>query len=202
MIEFKTSGMFEENTFVVGNEAECWVIDPGAPADEVLKMTGARTIKGILLTHTHMDHIMGVDELRDRTRVKLYVPIGEKHGLGDPRMNLSSNFGADLTRRDAEETINEGDQFSAGNIVMTALFTPGHSPGHLVFAGDGFVIAGDTLFAGSIGRSDFPHSSHSDLMASIKNKLMTMADATVVYPGHGPKTTIGTERQFNPFLAG
>lgn len=200
MIEILPWGDFDENTYVVGDAAECVVIDPGAPASEISPLIGGRNVAAILLTHTHFDHILGVDELRTITGARVHVPIGEKTGLEDPNVNLSAPFGMEVRRKPADAFIMAGDQFRAGSIILTAADAPGHSVGHVVFKGDGFVISGDTLFSGSIGRTDFPGASCDTLLASIRRELLTLADETVVYPGHGPKTTIGTERKYNPFL--
>lgn len=202
MISVLAWGDFDENTYIVGDDRECIVFDPGAPSSELLPLIGGRTVIAILLTHTHLDHILGVDELRDAVHAKVYVPTGEATGLEDPRINLSAAYGMDIRLRPADQRVQAGDMFRAGTITFVARNAPGHSPGHLVYIADGFVIAGDTLFAGSIGRTDLPGASYDTLLTSLRRELLSLPDETVVYPGHGPKTSIGTERKFNPFLTG
>lgn len=201
MIDCLPWGQFDENTYVVGDESECFIIDPGAPADEIAKLVKERRVLGVLLTHTHLDHIIGVDDVRDKWSVELWAPSGEEAGLTDPMVNLSGLFGLDIRRRAAERIFNSGERFRVGKYEMEVRSVPGHSPAHVVFVGPGFVIAGDTLFAGSIGRTDFPGSSRELLLKKINEELLTLPDDTAVWPGHGPSTTIGTERRHNPFLA-
>lgn len=203
MIDVLPWGEFDENTLVVGDAAECVVIDPGAPAARILPLVKGRRVVAFLLTHTHLDHILGVDELRDALPgVPLLVPAGEKDGLTDPRVNLSAYYGSEVRRRPAEGVVRGGESIRVGSFSLEVRDTPGHSPGHVIYVGPGFVIAGDTLFAGSIGRTDFPGSSHEILLESIRRELLTLPDATAVHPGHGPSTSIGTERRYNPFLEG
>ncbi len=197
-------GEFDENTYVVGDESGCVVFDPGAPADLILPLVAGRKVAAILLTHTHLDHILGADELRDATGAPVVAPAGEATGLEDPRVNLSAAYGVDIRRRPAEKVARAGDRYRAGGIELQACNTPGHSPGHLAWKSlapaEKFVISGDALFSGSIGRTDFPGASHDLLIASIRRELLTLPDETIVYPGHGPRTTVGTERKYNPFL--
>lgn len=193
-------GDFEENTYVVGDASCCVVIDPGAPAAKIAPLIAGREVTAVLLTHTHLDHILGADDIRDATGAPLYAPIGEARGLEDPRINLSALYGYDVRMRPAEKTISGGETIACGSFRLEVRDTPGHSIGHVVFVGEGFVIAGDTLFAGSIGRTDIPNGSHVRLMESVRRELLTLPDETVVWPGHGPKTTVGVERKSNPFL--
>lgn len=200
MIECVSGGELEVNAYVVGDERECLVIDPGLRAALLLPALRARRVTALLLTHTHYDHIAGVDELRDLTGAPLYAPEGEEAALLDPLGNLSGLFGGGVICRPAEHTVEDGDAFRIGGASLTAIATPGHSPGHLAYAGEGVVFTGDALFAGSVGRTDFPGSSAAALLDSLRNRLFTLPDETVVYPGHGPATTIGEERRTNPYL--
>jgi hydroxyacylglutathione hydrolase len=207
MIEAVAWGEFDENTYIAGDDRECIVFDPGAPFEILKGVIAGRKVVAILTTHTHLDHILGVDELREATGAAAYAPSGEANGFEDPNVNLSALFGLDVRRRPADGLAKPGDVFQAGSIAFTARSTPGHSPGHLSWVASGpalvpgFVVAGDALFAGSIGRTDLPGQSHERLIHSIRTELITLPDETIVYPGHGPKTTIGTERRFNPFLS-
>jgi glyoxylase-like metal-dependent hydrolase (beta-lactamase superfamily II) len=160
-----------------------------------------RRVEAILLTHTHLDHIFGADEVRDATGAPLYAPAGEETGLVDPGVNLSIAFDRPLRLRPAERTAADGALIRVAGIELLAIATPGHSPGHLSWRGPGFVLTGDALFRGSIGRTDLPGGSHATLLRSIHERLLTLAAETVVHPGHGPTTTIGDERRENPFLS-
>lgn len=211
-IESVAWGEFDENTWIVGDDAECVVFDPGAPYAVLAPTIASRRVALIALTHTHWDHIQGADELRDATGADLLVPEGEATGLEDPAVNLTELFGMPQVRRRAERTARAGTVIGAGGVAMTARDTSGHSVGHLSWVGTRpaeagsrlcgvpFVIAGDALFAGSIGRTDLPGGSTDRLLDSIRRELLSLPDETTVHPGHGPETTVGTERRFNPFL--
>ncbi len=199
-------GEFDENTWIVGDDQECLVFDPGAPARVLVPRIAGRRVLAIVLTHTHWDHIAGADDLRDATGAALIAPAGEADGLTDPRINLTSYFGEPQTQRAAERTARAGDTVVVGGVTLTARDTAGHSVGHLSWVGarpggGPFVIAGDALFAGSIGRTDFPGGSHEQLVAAIRRELLTLPDETTIHSGHGPETSVGTERRYNPFLA-
>ncbi len=201
MIECVAWGDFEENTYVAGDAGTCVVIDPGAPWSVIAPLVAGRRVAAILLTHTHLDHIFGADEARDATGAPLYAPEGEKDGLENPAVNLSAAFGAVMKRRPAELVARGGTVVEAGTLRLVARDVPGHSPGGLAWVAPGFVVTGDALFAGSIGRTDLPGSCYDTLISSLRRELLTLPDETVAYPGHGPATTIGTERRYNPFLA-
>lgn len=183
-----------------------WIIDPGDQPDRLLnaiKSTGATPV-AILFTHAHLDHIMGLERVLAVTGdLPIYAHPCEWSWFGDPMLNLSAMAGVDpVSVRAPTLELNDGDELKLGPTSWRVMHTPGHSPGSVSFVCDEarVVISGDTLFAGSIGRSDFPTSSSAALMNSLRNKLMTLGDDYAVYPGHGDSTTIGRERKFNPFL--
>ena len=180
------------------------VIDPGGDAPAILDKIRKEhiTVEAILNTHGHSDHIAANDALRDATGAPLYIHAADEHMLTDPRANLSLFMGGNVVSRPAEHHLKEGDILCVGAMAFKVLHTPGHSPGGVCFAGEGVLFSGDTLFADSIGRTDFPGGSLPQLIGVIKEKLMALPDDTVVYAGHGPSTTIGRERQYNPYLNG
>lgn len=194
---------FDENCYVVYDDThEGVVIDPGGMADEILsyiRETGL-SIKAVLNTHGHCDHIGADDAIRDATKAPLYIHKEDAPMLGDVKLNLSAFMGFRALARPAEHLLSEGDEISFGQSKLEVLHTPGHSKGGVCFVGDGVAFTGDTLFAGSIGRSDFPGGSEVELIGNIKKRLLVLPDETKVYSGHGPSSEIAWERAHNPFL--
>ena len=160
-------------------------------------------VKQIILTHAHVDHIAGIDALSGHfDDPPLLVHPEEEEWLNQPELNLSALSGFDVTTRPATGTGVDGQAIVVGAEEATVWHLPGHSPGSigLYFKTSGVLIGGDTLFQGSIGRTDFPTSEPEAMVASLR-RLLTLPDETRVYPGHGPTTTIGQERRTNPFLS-
>jgi hydroxyacylglutathione hydrolase len=192
-------GSYQVNCYILSSDGEnAVVIDPGFEADKIkatLKKQGLRP-RLIINTHGHADHI-GANRAFD-----VPVWIGEEDAvfLTDPERNLSAFFASPITSPEAERTLRDGEKCTAYGMPFTVLHTPGHTPGGICLLFDDVVFSGDTLFYTSIGRTDFPHSDGRKIIPSIKKKLMVLDDAVTVYPGHGPKTTIGFERQNNYFL--
>ena len=198
-------GPFASNCYIIGSESnkEGVIIDPGADAKEILKNVkdlGLKT-KFIVLTHGHIDHIGALKEVKDATGAEAAIHTDDAKSLNDH--SLGRVFGLSYPPPPApDRLLKDGDSIDFGNLHLLVLHTPGHSPGGICLLGEGVVFSGDTLFNYGIGRTDLPGGSYSQLMNSIHTKLMILPDNTIVYPGHGPDTTIGTERRGNPFLRG
>lgn len=198
-------GLFATNCYIVGSESnkEGMIIDPGAEAKGILKSVAdlGLDIKFIVLTHGHIDHIGALKEVKEATGAEICLHSGDANLLQEH----SSGTDFDLPYPDSPppgRLLEGGDSIDVGDLHFLVLHTPGHSLGGICLLGHGVVFCGDTLFNYGIGRTDFPSASHSQLMNSIHTKLMILPDNTIVYPGHGPETTIGTERRGNPFLRG
>lgn len=197
-------GPFASNCYIVGSEVgEGIVVDPGDDADRILRAIEELNldIKLIVATHGHIDHIGAVKEVKEATGAQFAIHGGDARILSSRRNPLSFLMATSaLSPPQPEILLKDGDVLEAGSLSFTVLHTPGHSPGGISLLEHGVVFVGDTLFCQSIGRFDFPGASGSQLLNSIHTKLMTLPDDTVVYPGHGPETTIGDERRWNPFL--
>ena len=200
-------GLFLSNCYIVGSEKtkEGMIIDPGAEAGLILKTAAelGLSIKLIVATHLHADHIAALAQVKDTTKAKFAVHEAE----GTKKMTqvfnqmLSPFLGGSFrSLPKPDRLLHEGDTVEIGELGFRVLHTPGHSPGGICLLGHGVVFCGDTLFNYSIGRTDFPGGSYGQLMDSIHTKLMVLTDETRVLPGHGPETTIGVEREWNPFL--
>lgn len=202
-------GEFEANCYCVRKSAKqkkCLLIDPGLNPEPLIRFLHTNDYQpaAILLTHGHVDHIGGVESIREYWP-EVQVAIHEKDAvmLRDPAQNLSIMAGTMVQARPAEVCLaDEQDYYSAAGLRFRVLLTPGHSPGGICLysAKDEVLFSGDTLFAGSIGRTDFPSGNHADLIESIRTQLMILPEQTKVYPGHGPTTTIQQEKQYNPFV--
>lgn len=197
-------GAFATNCYIVVDESNqhCLVVDPGSEGNrlvEFLKKKGLQP-EAVILTHGHGDHIGGVQAVVDEFKVPIYINKGDEEYLTNGELNLSSTYGQPVKVTGDVRLIKEADVISLGDHTFTVIETPGHTPGGVCFYGEGLVLAGDTLFQESIGRTDFPRSSYEDLIDAVRTKLFALPDETVVYPGHGPETTIGHEKIYNPFV--
>lgn len=197
-------GEFGTNCYIVACEetGACAVIDPGQPDPWIKRTLAENGLKPaiILLTHAHLDHIGGVEWVKGFTGVEVLVHGADAAMLTDARLNGSALFGAPITAPAPDRLLQEDDVIAVGRVAFRVIHTPGHTPGGVCFYTPGHLIAGDTLFAGSIGRTDLPGGNFEDLIRSIKTKLLPLPEETVVYPGHGPTTTVGDEAEYNPFL--
>lgn len=204
-------GEFATNCHIIAcpRSGAAAVVDPGQPDPWITRTLAENGLKPewILLTHGHLDHIGGVAWLKSQTGLPVLVHQDDAPMLTDPRLNGSALFGSPLVAPAPDRLLAEGEELAVGDLRLRVLHTPGHTPGGVCFyqAPDaegkaGHLIAGDTLFAGSVGRTDLPGGSHSQLIRSIREKLLPLPAETMVYPGHGPTTTIGDEKEYNPFL--
>ena len=181
------------------------VIDPGGEIDNILREAEARhiEIERILVTHGHADHCGGVAALRERLGVPVEGPHEDDRFWIDRLVEDSAQYGLEATAPfEPDRWLHDGDEVTVGNITLQVIHCPGHTPGHVVFfsAGEKVAVVGDVLFAGSIGRTDFPRGNHEDLIASIRNKLFPLGDEIAFLPGHGPASSFGQEREGNPFV--
>lgn len=195
-------------TVYIREDGPCWIIDPGLPpqAERIIAHVRDKSLtpEAIVLTHAHADHIAGIDEVREALGpVPVYLAKEEWAALTDPMENLSGMVGAGFATQVTDpRDLPAGETLELDGTVWRILDTSGHSPGGRTFYCEGLGIAfvGDALFAGSVGRVDFPHSNGERLMKNLREHLMTLPDATRALSGHGPETTIGRERATNPFI--
>jgi glyoxylase-like metal-dependent hydrolase (beta-lactamase superfamily II) len=203
IIEALTVGPLMENCYVVGCEEtkEAVVIDPGDEAGRILDVLGQLqlTLIYIINTHGHFDHVGANKELKEATGADILIHPLDAQMLGNISASASSFGLSGDNSPPADKTIQEGDTVSFGTITFQIFDTPGHTPGGISLYTDQHVFVGDALFAGSIGRTDFPGGDYDTLISSIRQKLFTLPDDAKVYSGHGPVTTIGREKRFNPF---
>ncbi|MFN4146114.1 MAG: MBL fold metallo-hydrolase [Runella sp.] len=208
-IQTFTFSPFAENTYILYDEThEAVVIDPGclaqAEKEELAAfITSQRLIvKHLLQTHCHLDHVFGSAFVKRKYGVKMYIHQKERPVLENVESRSIAWGIRGYEPVEADAYLEEGDKVTFGNAVLDVLFVPGHAPGHLAFVSHAqrFVIGGDVLFRGSIGRTDFPLCDHAALINSIHTKFLTLDDDYTVYPGHNEPTTIGHERRTNPFL--
>jgi glyoxylase-like metal-dependent hydrolase (beta-lactamase superfamily II) len=202
---------FDENTYIVwlDGRTDALVIDPGLEPDLILEELNKHqlTVAAILNTHGHADHIGGNEAMKQAfPQAPLVIGAGDAIMLTDPYANLSAVFGMPVTSPQADRLVKEGDVIEVAGLALEVQDIPGHSPGHVVFLSRGsepiHVFGGDVLFRGGIGRYDFPGGSEQQLLDGIRQKLFTLPGDTVVYPGHGPTTTIEHEKRSNPFVRG
>ena len=201
-------GEYQTNCYILraaDNSPDCLIIDTGLEARPILDFLSQNTLTpaAVVLTHGHIDHIVALDALRPAfPELRVYIHRLDAPALSDTRRNLSEMFGLRFRTKEADRLLEDGDIVEEANIALEVLHTPGHTPGGIsLYAPEAAALfTGDTLFAASIGRTDFPFASMDQLAQSIRQKLYTLPDETVCYPGHGPKTTIGSEKKHNPFI--
>ena len=200
-------GALQTNSYALCNEQtkEALIIDAGAGPERLLDRVEGYDVKAILLTHAHFDHIAGLNQVRAATNAPVYIHRTEQEWLSNPELNGSSRWPtvtSSIICPQAEHELVDGQVLDLAGFSIKVLYTPGHSPGGVSFLIGQHLFCGDTLFAQSIGRTDLPGGNYEQLMASIESKLVGLSEETICYPGHGPKTTIGSEKRGNPFLSG
>lgn len=204
-----TFSPFEENTYVIYDETnEAVIIDPGCLAqkekEELSSFIKSNNLKpkALLQTHTHLDHVFGSSYVKRKFDIKMYIHKADLPVLADVENRCRTWGIPGYEPVEADAFLEDGDTFSFGNTTLDIIWVPGHAPGHIAFINreDKYIIGGDCLFNGSIGRTDFPLCNHEDLMKSIREKFFTLPDEYTVYAGHMADTTIGFEKKFNPFF--
>jgi len=201
-------GDFQTNCYILRSSAQtkkCLIIDPGFEPEPLLKFLATEAIEPekILLTHGHCDHIAGIGPVLEQFgRVPVCISRLDSQMLTDSNLNLSLTIGSLINSGPADEKFSPGDIVGTDGLKMQVLATPGHTPGSVSFycPDQAMVITGDALFAGSVGRHDFPGSDYETLLKGIREQLFVLPEHTKVYPGHGPATSIGTEKTTNPFF--
>ncbi len=211
-----TVGPLDVGCYILANEKnEAIIIDPGGDSDKIIKFIEENRLRPryLINTHGHGDHIGANKELKARfPEIKICIHEEDKECLTNPFKNLSALGGFQskdyiLKSPPADTTLKEGDEITMGRIKLEVLHTPGHTPGGICLLSRSennqpdVLFSGDSLFQGSIGRTDFPGGNHQALIKSLKEKVLTLKEDTVVYPGHGPVTTIGYEKRNNPYLS-
>jgi hydroxyacylglutathione hydrolase len=207
-IETFVLGDFQTNCYCVRADSakkECILIDPGLHPFTMIQQLQKHHVvpEAVVLTHGHIDHIAGLEQVRKQwPKTKVYIHKDDAAMLTDANENLSALAGTIFQARPAEVILDGQTQIQAAGMEFEVFHTPGHTPGGicLYIASEGIAFVGDTLFAGSVGRTDFPNGDYDQLMESIQTKLLKLPDTTKVYTGHGPETTIGNEKRHNPFL--
>lgn len=208
-VHLVVSTPFEENTYIVhlAHHAECFVIDPGFEPEKVIEYLEKKKLKpvAVLITHGHFDHIAGVGEVK-RNWPDCLIGVGrvDADKLTDPAKNLSEPFGFPAVVPKADVLFDHGDRREIAGIPISVRHTPGHSAGHVVYLIETdtkpILFVGDVIFQQSVGRTDFPDGNPPLLIDSITQQILTLPDETILYCGHGPKTTVGAERKHNPYL--
>ncbi len=204
IVEKLEVGPLATNCYIVGSGSgrEGMIIDPGGEAKRILKKVSdlKLEVKLVVLTHAHMDHVDALREVKEATGADIAACADDARTLGDGSLSVLLGISPPALPP-PDRLLKDGDKIDIGaDLHFIVRHTPGHAPDSICLLGEGVVFSGDTLFNYGIGRADLPGGNPGQLMDSINSKLMVLADETIVYPGHGPKTTIGAERRGNPFL--
>lgn len=193
-------GLIEVNCYILGDKRtrEAVIIDPGADYDRIKERLERIKVlpKYVLDTHGHADHIGANGQFK----LPILIHKLDALFLSDPEKNLSTMFGLDVVSPNAERLLEDKDVINIGDLALEVIHTPGHTPGSISIKCNDLVFTGDTLFCEGVGRTDLPCASEKDLSKSLRERLLVLPDSTRIYPGHGPASTIGHEREHNPFL--
>lgn len=197
-------GPLASNCYIIadGKNKNAAIIDPGGDSHEILDVITQEqlTVELIFLTHGHSDHIAALKEVKNATDAKIAIHELDASMLLSPQGNLSIFMGAGFTQPSADIKLKGNEKFQVGDLTLEIIHTPGHTPGGISIKVNNTVFTGDTLFAGSIGRTDFPGGSYDELISSIKEKLLPLGDDISILPGHGERSTLSREKRINPFL--
>lgn len=203
-VKIFTNGSFEENCYLAIDEGtrEGIIVDPGSQPKLIIEWVREEDcdVKYVINTHGHSDHIGANTDICNEFDAKLGIHPMDAPMLTDAKLNLSAYWGLNILSKKADFFVNEDDIIKVGSSRLRVVHTPGHSPGGICLINEKFVFSGDSLFAGSIGRTDFPGGSTAGLIENLKEKLLSLDDSVIVYPGHGPSTTIGSEKINNPYF--
>ena len=201
--ERHTLGPMEVNTYIIyeKNSPNCILVDPAIESNELIERLQNLKFQKIILfiTHGHADHIEGIDSIKSKFNTEILISVEDAPMLSDPKLNLSSYIAMPFTTSKANKFIKENDTISTGTQTGTFYSVRGHTPGGMILVFNDFIISGDTLFAESVGRSDFPGGDSVALIEDIRNKIFNLTDR-VVFPGHGPETSINFEKNNNQFF--
>ncbi len=196
-------GRLQTNCYILASKGEALVVDPGDEAPRILRYVndlGAK-LKTIVATHTHFDHVLGVSELKTQTGAPFLIHKDDLEILESMQDRVQMFLGLKVPPPPkVDDFLKDGDSVKFGDETLKVLHTPGHSLGSISLVGNGYVFTGDALFNQSIGRTDLPGGDFETLITSIKDRLFSLDDGTMVYPGHGPETSIGDEKLANPFV--
>lgn len=197
-------GNLMSNCYIIGcqDTSEAVVVDPGAESDTILAVLEENNlkVKYIINTHGHVDHVGANEPVKKATNADILIHKEDAPLFSNSQENLSMYVGGELLLSPPERLLEEGDTITFGNITLKVIHTPGHTRGGISLHGDQVVFTGDTLFAGSIGRTDLPGGDYQQIISSIKEKILPLGDDIKVYPGHGPVSTVAREKKTNPFL--
>ena len=203
-VERHILGELQTNCWLVSDEegGPVLVIDPAGEAERLLAALEGRDVAAIVLTHGHFDHLGAAESVLEATGAPLMVHEADAGRITSsaPEGTGAALFGYDDATRAADRLLADGDTIEAGALRLEVLHTPGHTQGSICLLGDGHLFSGDTVFAGSVGRTDFPGGDARALQRSIGTKIVSLPEATLIHPGHGPDSTIGRERSINPFF--
>lgn len=204
-MEYKklTVGDFGVNCYIVYENGAGVVLDPGGDAESIINAIDSMgiTLKGILLTHGHFDHVGAVKTIKDKYNAPIYMSLADEYMVEDPSKNVGAMFGlGNFEGFKADKYVKDSEVLNFGEFKLTAYSTPGHTPGCVSYLGDNFILSGDTLFKDGIGRYDFPGGDVDVLMGSIERVYMPLEDSIEVLPGHNETTTMGREKELNIYI--